>query len=135
MVARHKTTITTPHGLRTCFEARVERNGRNPLVSRFGGIPLKRQKNAIINDRVPGQVTYPRKELIRRLLAGRCEICKQKDNVQVHHVRKLADLSQPGSNQPAWAKIMAKMRRKALVVCIQCHDQIHAESPTAIVTE
>jgi group II intron reverse transcriptase/maturase len=135
MAARHKTTITTPHGLRTCFEARVERNGRNPLVARFGGIPLKRQKNAVINDRVPGQVTYPRKELIRRLLTGRCEICKQKDNVQVHHVRKLADLSQPGSDQPAWARIMAKMRRKALVVCIQCHDQIHAGSPTAIDTE
>ena len=126
MAARHKTTIETPHGLRTCFEVRVERDGRNPLVARFGGIPLKRQKNAAINDHVPGQVTYPRKELIRRLLTGRCEICKQKDNVQVHHVRKLADLGQPRPDQPAWAQLMAKMRRKALVVCILCHDQIHA---------
>jgi len=126
MAARHKTTIETPHGLRTCFEVRVERDGRNPLVARFGGIPLKRQKNAVINDHVPGQVTYPRKELIRRLLTGRCEICKQKDNVQVHHVRKLADLGQPRPDQPAWAQLMAKMRRKALVVCILCHDQIHA---------
>ncbi|MCA1681631.1 MAG: maturase, partial [Actinobacteria bacterium] len=58
MAARHKTTIETPHGLRTCFEVRVERDGRNPLVARFGGIPLKRQKNAVINDHVPGQVTY-----------------------------------------------------------------------------
>jgi hypothetical protein len=39
MKTRHKVTTETPHGRRTCFEARIERQGRNPLVARFGGIP------------------------------------------------------------------------------------------------
>jgi AI2M/AI1M-like, HNH endonuclease len=32
----------------------------------------------------------------------------------------------PRARQPAWAALMAKMRRKTLVVCAQCHDHIHA---------
>lgn len=77
MAARHRAKIKTPYGPRTCFEARVEREGRQPLVARFGGIPLKRQKGATINDRAPGRVIYPRKELVTRLLRGRCEMCEQ----------------------------------------------------------
>jgi hypothetical protein len=39
MAARFKAKILTPHGPRACFEARVERQGRSPLVARFGGFP------------------------------------------------------------------------------------------------
>jgi hypothetical protein len=35
--------------------------------------------------------------------------------VEVHHVRKLADLGQPGPLQPRWAKAMANRRRKTIV--------------------
>ena len=35
-----------------------------------------------------------RNELIHRLLAGRCEICESTVGLQVHHIRKLADLNQ-----------------------------------------
>src|SRR3954468_11407768 len=42
--SKYKTTIDTPHGPRRCVEAKVERSGRKPLVARFGGIPLRRQK-------------------------------------------------------------------------------------------
>src|SRR6185312_13310176 len=35
MAARHKAKIVTPHGLRTRFEARVERAGSTPLVAWF----------------------------------------------------------------------------------------------------
>jgi hypothetical protein len=134
MAAKYKAKIDTPHGLRTCFHIVVEREGRKPLVARFGGIPLKRQKKAVLIDRIPERVTYPRKELPLRLLAGKCEICEQTGNVVVHHVRKLADLGQPGPSQPAWAKLMAKRRRKTLVVCVTCHDAIHTENLTASLT-
>ena len=30
------------------------------------------------------------------------------------------------AGQPAWAALMAKMRRKTLIVCSPCHDWIHA---------
>jgi hypothetical protein len=39
----------------------------------------------------------------------------------------LSDLSQQGQAQPAWAALMAKMRRKTLMVCPDCHDGIHKE--------
>ena len=46
MAARHRAKVQTPLGLRTCYEARIERDGKPPLVARFGGIPLKRDRNA-----------------------------------------------------------------------------------------
>jgi group II intron reverse transcriptase/maturase len=132
MAARFKAKIETPHGLRVCFEASVERAGKKPLVARFGGIPLKRQKMAIVTDRLVTGPVYPNKELIKRLLAGRCELCKRTDNIQVHHVRKLADLDRLGQLQPHWAQTMAKRRRKSLVVCDDCHGSIHGQPATTL---
>jgi group II intron reverse transcriptase/maturase len=137
MAARYKAVIDTPHGKRTCFEARVEREGRKPLVTRFGGIPLKRQRKAVIDDRQPAPATGRRKgkELIRRLRSGRCEWCKRRAEVQAHHVRALADLSTPGRPQPEWSQLMSRMRRKTLVVCPPCHDKIHDRQPAMAPTE
>jgi len=136
MAARYKAKIDTPYGKRACFEAVVQRAGHRPLVARFGGIPLKRQRTAVLTDRYnhPGAYTHAYKELIVRLRRNRCEICGQTDRTQVHHVRKLADLSKPGQPQPAWAQIMARRRRKTLVVCQPCHDHIHCGHPAAPLT-
>jgi group II intron reverse transcriptase/maturase len=130
MARRFKATIDTPHGPRKCLEARVTRSGRKPLVARFGGIPLRRQKNTVISDRVlvPGIIRH--KELITRLLADQCEICTDTDGISVHHVRRLADLNRPGQPQPEWAQLMARRRRKTLVVCRSCHSAIHPGQPT-----
>ncbi|TDD59604.1 maturase [Actinomadura darangshiensis] len=136
MANKYKATIDTPHGPRRCFEARVEREGRQPLVTRFGGIPLRQQKRAVINDRPLAPAARRKgKELIHRLRANRCELCDERTTVQVHQVRKLADLHRPGRPQPAWAQLMAKRRRKTLVVCSPCHDLIHARQPTTTTTE
>jgi group II intron reverse transcriptase/maturase len=134
MAARHKAKIVTPHGPRTRFEARVERAGSKPLVAWFGGIPLKRQKNAVLTDRRHTGPVYPNRQLVTRLLKGRCELCKRTDNISVHHVRTLADLDRTGQPQPSWAQVMAKIRRKALVVCGDCHDLIHGH-PAAALTQ
>jgi group II intron reverse transcriptase/maturase len=134
--AKHKAKVDTPYGPRTCFEAIVEREGgRKPLVARYGGIPLRQQKKAVIQDRQPGRATGPR-ELVTRLLANRCEICERSGNVEVHHIRKLADLGKPGqAGKPAWAAIMARRRRKSLVVCLDCHADIHAGRAAAKITD
>ena len=50
----------------------------------------------------------------------------------MHHVRTLADLTGPGGRSPAWAQVMAKIRRKALVVCGDCHDLIHGHPATPL---
>jgi group II intron reverse transcriptase/maturase len=135
MARKYKATIATPNGPRTCFEASVERPGRKTLVNRFGGIPLRRQKKAVLHDRKPIPITVRRKELVSRLLAGQCELCQQRAPVEIHQVRKLADLVKSGRPQSVWAQVMAKRRRKTLVVCGACHDTIHTRQPTAALTE
>ena len=135
MADRYKTTIATPHGPRRCFDVSVERDGGTPLVARFGGIPLRRKKNAVLTDRTPPPVTVRRKELVTRLQAGQCELCKQTGTVDAHHVRKLADLDRPGQPQPVWDQLMARRRRKTLVVCASCHKAIHNGQPNAAPTQ
>jgi group II intron reverse transcriptase/maturase len=131
MAARYKAKIETPHGLRTCFEARVPRDSKKDLVARFGGIPLRRNKTVVIADPVPVLAPMPRKELLFRLRAARCELCGRRGTVAaVHQVAKLARLGTPGPGQPAWAALMARMRRKTLVVCQPCHQAIHATPVT-----
>jgi group II intron reverse transcriptase/maturase len=132
MAARHKAKVSTPYGLRTRFEASIERTGKKPLVAWFGGIPLKRQKHAVLTDRQHTGPVYPNRQLVTRLLKGRCELCQRTDSITVHHVRALADLTRPGQPQPEWAKLMAKIRRKSLVVCSDCHDLIHGHPATPL---
>ena len=130
MARKYKAVTATPGGPRRCFEAHVERHGRKPLVARFGGIPLRRQRKAVIDDRPQGPARPRQRELITRLLAGRCEWCEQPAPVEAHQVRKLADLTRTGQPQPGWARLMARKRRKTLIICRPCHDYIHA-SPVA----
>ncbi|UIX30537.1 reverse transcriptase/maturase family protein [Streptomyces sp. GQFP] len=129
MANRYKTTIKTPQGPRRCFEARIEREGRKPLVARFGGIPLTRKRTAVLDD-LPSTMFTPRSrprgsQLIDRLQRGRCELCERRTEVQVHQVRSLAELHGQ-REQPAWTLLMLKKRRRTLVVCPPCHGSIHA---------
>jgi hypothetical protein len=135
IAAKHNAKIQTPDGPRTCFQACIERDGRQPLVERFAEIPLHRQKPATVTDRQPVRVDYPHKELVSRLLADVCEICQQPGKVGVHRVRKLADLGQPGPLQPQWAKAMDIRRRTTLVVCASCHGHIHGGQPATPLTQ
>jgi retron-type reverse transcriptase len=135
MARKYAATIETPHGPRKCMQVRIERDeGRRPLVATFGGIPLRRQKNAVLIDRQPVREPARGSELIRRLQAGRCELCEQTAKVQVHQIRNLAALNRPGQPQLEWMQAMAKRRRKTLIVCATCHAKIHHEQPTTITT-
>jgi group II intron reverse transcriptase/maturase len=127
--AKYKAVTATPYGPRRCFEAHVERPGRKPLVARFGGIPLRRQKKAVLDDRPQGPPRPRRRELITRLLTGHCEMCEQPAPVETHQVRKLADLTRTVQPQPAWAQLMTRKRRKTLIICAPCHTAIHAGNP------
>jgi group II intron reverse transcriptase/maturase len=126
MAARYKAKIETSDGLRTCFEARKHREGRKDLVARFGGIILRQNRRAVITDPAPGPSLYPRKELLRRLRKRECELCETGTTVAVHQITGLRALGKPGPGQPTWANLMARMRRKTLIVCAPCHDWIHA---------
>lgn len=132
MARKYRARTTTPHGTLKCFQVVVQRKeGRKPLVAQFGGIPLRRRKEAVLVDQESSYRRFDRVELIQRLLADECELCGGTDNIQVHHIRKLADLAQRGRKEtPFWQQVMAARRRKTLVVCRDCHAAIHTGRPT-----
>jgi group II intron reverse transcriptase/maturase len=130
MVKKYQSEVHTPYGKLKCLQVKVERKEKKPLISRFGGIPLKRQERAVIQDINPHQVVIPRNELVKRLLRDTCELCGSKGNTDIHHIRKLSDYKKPGRKEkPLWAQVMIAMHRKTLVVCEHCHTAIHAGKP------
>jgi hypothetical protein len=92
MAARYKAKATTGDGPRTCFEARIRREGKKDLVARFGGKPLRQDRRAVITDPAPVLVPAARKELIFRLRRRWCELCEHGATVAVHQVAGLAHL-------------------------------------------
>jgi group II intron reverse transcriptase/maturase len=143
LAAKHKSSVSkmaqaykaeTYHAGRMmrCFEARVEREGKEPLIARFGGIRLKVNPFLVITDLLADRDRTPRRnECLTRLLANVCEICGSKEKVEGHHIRKLADLKVRGRREkPLWMQIMAARRRKTLYLCRYCHLAIHAGRPT-----
>ena len=113
------------------LQVTVERKEeQRPLVARWGGISLAWNIKAVIND-APLRICGPRTEIERRLLANQCELCGSTENIQVHHVRALKDLQIKGrAEKPFWVQVMAARKRKTLVTCKKCHDDIHAGRPT-----
>jgi group II intron reverse transcriptase/maturase len=126
MARKFSSTTETIVGPRKCIKLVIYRKGKEPLVTTFGGIPFKRKKDAVLIDEVVRPIFNPRTELILRLQADRCEICKSRDEVQVHHVRKLADLKKKGRIPDLYQRVMAGRRRKTLVLCRKCHVDVHA---------
>jgi len=131
---RKKYQATLPdigEGIHKVLRVVVNRPGRDPLVAIFGGIPFVRipdgKGTADFDFRqawfTPGG---SRAEVVIRLLIGKCELCDaEKVPVAVHHIRKLADIDRPGRRpKAAWEKIMSARKRKTLVVCRQCHNDI-----------
>jgi len=141
LAAKHKTTTTkmwrtyaatveTEHGPLRCLQVVVPRGDKKPLVAQFGGLPLRREPWAILNDRTT-PIVRERNELVKRLLAQRCELCGSTQDIEVHHIRKLAALKRPGrTERPAWVIRMSALRRKTLVTCRRCHTAIHQGTAT-----
>ena len=64
-----------------------------------------------------------RTELGKRLLAHQCEWCgTQQGQIEVHHVRKLGSLK----GKVSWERQMIQRHRKTMILCAECHDELHA---------
>jgi group II intron reverse transcriptase/maturase len=130
LARRLRAKVATPYGPRTCLEVQAPREGKDPLIARFGGIPLRTTLTAYVEDRLVARKSQGGTELLQRVLADACEACGSTENVEVHHVRKLADLNRRGRKPlPDWMRLMAARKRKTLVLCRVCHDNIHAGRP------
>jgi group II intron reverse transcriptase/maturase len=133
MARKHKSIALDRGKWYRCFVAHLERPGKEPLTATFGGFSLSPKLTQDVSDGPPDldKMFNPRREIVERLLNNICEICGSSKNIEVHHVRKLADLRVRGRKEPPfWKTIMASRRRKTLVVCGECHDDIHAGRPT-----
>lgn len=84
----------------------------------FGNHSLSRVQRTVINDEI--LYTYlKRTELVERLKVGACEVCGAKDNIEVHHIRKLADLRRKYHNRqvlPDRVSFMLGRNRKTIAV-------------------
>jgi hypothetical protein len=123
---RYGATIHTDDGPYKVIRVTVKRPPpKKPLTAYFGGLSLQANKWASINEQPTKPIWNGRSELVERLLAQACELCGSQQHIEVHHVRKLADLqSKHGAALPEWKRRMAARRRKTLVVCRACHELI-----------
>jgi group II intron reverse transcriptase/maturase len=130
LAAKHKTSVNkiinrlkTPNGL--ALTVRTKQNIRIFKIFSLKDINREPAKYKRI-DVLPNtwQFTHSRTELVQRLNARQCEYCgQQKGGLEVHHVRKLSDIK---DGKEWWQIMMSRKQRKTLVLCIQCHDRLHA---------
>ena len=78
------------------LQATLSRKEKEPLVATWGGIPLKWNIQATLQEQPP-KLFGGRTELEQRILAEICELCGATDKVEVHHVRAMN--TQDGKNQ------------------------------------
>ncbi|MBL7544875.1 MAG: hypothetical protein JNL11_13745 [Bdellovibrionaceae bacterium] len=72
-----------------------------------------------------GIFTQQKYDLLKRLDKEQCEFCKKQGvPLEVHHIRRLKDLQQK-KNKADWEIRMCSQRRKTMVLCSECHDQLH----------
>jgi len=113
-----------------CLQVKIERPGKTPLTASFGGFSHKQKPEGMgitVALRYDVRFSDFRSEAVDRLLAENCELCGIEGPLNAHHVRKLADLNRPGRKpKENWEKVMIARKRKTLMVCVECHQAIHA---------
>jgi hypothetical protein len=107
----------------------IQRENKQPLVARCGEAPVVTRKLQFSpkDEMPPFMIAGAKSELVTTLLAGQCQLCGREDQLEAHHIRQLKDLKrkwQGKTEPPDWAKSMIARRRKTIVVCRDCHQNI-----------
>lgn len=86
------------------------------------GFTMQRASGDVSVDTLPQYQKYDKpNSLARRLRAGVCEKCQaQTDEIHMHHVRRLKDLT--GANE--FEVLMLNKRRKSLALCTTCFEEL-----------
>jgi len=126
---KHKSTVTKrarvlKDGDRMAVRFEDDK-GRTRLIRAWELRDLTRSPQAfgMLDDSTPPwHLLKSRTELIARFNANVCEHCGATDRpVEVHHVRKLADLEE----EALWRQIQSGRLRKTVVLCRACHHALH----------
>ncbi|HKF35896.1 MAG TPA: reverse transcriptase domain-containing protein [Ktedonobacteraceae bacterium] len=111
------------------LQVSIPRQEKKPLVATWGGVPLIREMKATLEEQPPF-IRWGYSELVQRLLADHCELCGSTEEVQVHHVHKMKNLYEhPGRPKPEWVKRMIALKRKTLLLCRTCHEDVDRGRP------
>lgn len=106
----------------------IHRKGKRPLIAKCGETPLRIDKTVRLPDVIPAfRIVGTKSELVKRLLADKCELCDEEGPTQAHHVNKLANIKKRYAgkkNAPSWVRWMISRNRKTIMVCPQCHNDI-----------
>src|SRR6185369_13564280 len=117
-------------GQRKHLRVILERPDKKPLIARCGELSLKYQAaSTYVQDPIPEFTLLGRqKELTKRLLAEKCELCGTEHvPLEAHHVNKLAALRQRWQgrkSKPDWVQWMLARQRKTIFICRTCHQDI-----------
>lgn len=69
-------------------------------------------------------LTLNHTELVQRLNANCCEYCgKVGGYMEIHHIRAMKDVR---GKKSLWQEMMSAMNRKTLVLCFDCHRELHS---------
>jgi group II intron reverse transcriptase/maturase len=132
---RFTQNLSADEGSRKVLRYIVTRENKPPLIAQWGNISLKWDSKATIQEPTP----FPwneRVQLIDRLLADTCELCASRENVEVHHINHMKTLRKKGRiAPPPWVFWMASRRRKTIVVCRICHNDIHKGRSSGAIPE
>jgi Type II intron maturase len=83
---KYRTQVEVDGKTYKALQVTIDREGKKPLVATWGGIPLKWDIKAALDDQ-PQQIWHDRSELEQRLLAQVCEHCgttHMTDQIEVH---------------------------------------------------
>ena len=127
---KHKTSVNkmvkrlkTQEGLK--LTVKREKETRYISVFRLKDLRKPAPHNSQIDVQLNGYLwTLSFSEVIKRLNRKQCEYCETTQGpFEVHHVRKLKDVAK---GKAFWQRMMAARHRKTLVLCRNCHHQLHA---------
>jgi group II intron reverse transcriptase/maturase len=104
----------------------LHREQRNGKLFELEVFQLKNRSVSLASfvDPFPNIFKYSsRTELLDRMAADKCEYCGTKTGyLEVHHVRKLKDIK---DGTESWKRLMISRNRKTLVLCKDCHIDLH----------
>lgn len=125
---KYKTSVRkifTRYGYRD-FRVEVGPEGKKRTVRFFFNTDWARKPNAFHKDEDSGYdiVKMWARLRTRSKLGMPCAVCGSEENVEMHHLRHIRKMGE--KKLSGFSGLMAKLNRKQVPVCQDCHDAIHA---------
>jgi len=125
---KHRTSVAkiSRKHVRRCSQGHKRLMARNETrtIQFFRPSDIDRKKKAGTEVDTIYRILPMRNDLTKRRKEEVCEYCgDQTAYVEEHHIRALKDIRKGAKT---WERMMIARRRKTLILCVPCHDLLHA---------